>query len=303
LNEITFKNGIQMIFLVKKWKLRLLFASISIFWFLPATLWPNGPWVPPRGEFTTRFDISYIPAYEELYINEDGPFPTERKVTDATLQIFSELGMYNDGSLALIIPLKRVEAGGVVEASNSTPLTSSGNLMSTGNVSLTWKQALLKSNTRISGQVMIEFPTATYDAPTGLRSGYDALSVFPSISIGTGSDKYYYFAYLGYGYRTNKYSGFLKNGVEGGYRITRKFWFAAVLDLLYSFEDGDRIDPQENLLTGLYVNDQEYLAWGIKLFGDLGSSWGISAAIYGAVSGNLVPKSPALNIGLYYRLK
>jgi hypothetical protein len=175
--------------------------------------------------------------------------------------------------------------------------------MSSGNVRLFWKHALLDLDTRISGQLQLELPTGAYDASSGLRTGYDGLAIVPSISLGAGSEKYYYFLYAGLGYRSNNYSAFFKNGVEGGYKIAGDFWLAAVLDLLHSFENGDRIDPQANFLTGLYVDNQEYLAWGIKFFGDINSNYGISGALFGAFSGNMVPKAPLFNLGIYYFLK
>jgi hypothetical protein len=292
-----------MTFRVKKWSVSKYLSWLCLTVFFAGSSNANSPWVQPRGEFITRFDLSYIPAYTELFVDEKGPSFTERKITDATLQIFSEYGIYQGGSLARSIPLKRVEAGDLVNPSNPSPTTSSGNLVSSGNVRLLWKQAILDWDTKLSGQLLVEFPSGAYDTPTGLRSGYNALAIVPSISFGAGTEKYYYFAYLGIGYRNNKYSSFLKNGVEGGYQISQNIWLAGVLDLLYSFEDGDRADPAANLLTGLYVNDQEYLAWGIKLFGDINPNWGISGAIYGAVSGNLVPKAPLFNMGVYYRIR
>ena len=292
-----------MIFGTKNWFLPNSSLLLSLLVLLFGNSYANSPWIQPRGEFITRFSLSYIPAYQELYLSENGPLSTEREITDATLQIYSEYGIYEGGSLALSIPLKRVESGRLVDPSNSSPLTTSGNLLSSGNVRLFWKQAFLDWDTKLSGQLLVEFPSGAYDAPTGLRSGYDALAIVPSISFGAGSEKYYYFAYLGVGYRSNKYSSFLQNGVEGGYQVARGIWIAGVMDLLYSFTDGNRIDPAANHLTGLYVNDQEYLSWGFKFFGDLNPNWGISGAVYGAVSGNLVPKAPLFNVGLHYRIR
>jgi hypothetical protein len=66
--------------------------------------------------------------------------------------------------------------------------------------------------------------------------------------------------------------------------------------------NGSRTDPLNNLLTGLYVNNQEHVAWGIKTYGNIFSDrWGVSAALFGAFSGNYVAKSPSINLGVYHR--
>lgn len=57
--------------------------------------------------------------------------------------------------------------------------------------------------------------------------------------------------------------------------------------------------PQSNLETGLFVNDQEYVAYGFKLRIDATQSFGVQLTAYGASSGNNVPKQPLTGIGVY----
>jgi len=49
-------------------------------------------------------------------------------------------------------------------------------------------------------------------------------------------------------------------------QIANPLWIAGVINLLQSFQNGSRQDPINNLRTGLYVNDQEFIAWGLKIF-------------------------------------
>ena len=53
----------------------------------------------------------------------------------------------------------------------------------------------------------------------------------------------------------------------------------------------------------MYVNDQEYTAYGIKIIGEISPEFGIIAGFGGAFSGNNVAKQAAINIGLYYKIK
>jgi hypothetical protein len=89
--------------------------------------------------------------------------------------------------------------------------------------------------------------------------------------------------------------------VEAGYQVSRSISVAGVINILQSLQNGTRQDPLSNLRTGLYVNDQEFIAWGLKVFGPIiPDKFGYSAALFGAVGGNFVAKSPSLNLGLYY---
>ena len=59
--------------------------------------------------------------------------------------------------------------------------------------------------------------------------------------------------------------------------------------------------PAENQLTGLYVNNQEYGAFGLKAIGEFSNNSGITAGYGGAFSGNNVAKQAALTFGVYHK--
>lgn len=74
------------------------------------------------------------------------------------------------------------------------------------------------------------------------------------------------------------------------------------LDFVISLNNGDFHTPIQNTLTALYVNDQEYTAFGLKAIIEISSQFGLIAGFGGAFSGNNVAKEAALNIGLYYKI-
>jgi hypothetical protein len=103
--------------------------------------------------------------------------------------------------------------------------------------------------------------------------------------------------------RSNGYSHQYNLGIEGGYALNDMIWLGMVVDVLQSMHNGDREDPANNFITGLYLNNQEYIAWGMKLFTEqVISGFGFSAALFGAFAGNYVARAPALNVGIYYRI-
>jgi hypothetical protein len=262
----------------------------------------QSPWIRTEKTLFSQLSINMIPEYNELYLSSGETALTDRNVTDVSIQAWFEYGLFENGMILAAIPLKMIKNADAADE-QSMPLTADGTTTALGNVSLAWRHKLYEQSIIISGQLLVELPSSSYDDPSGIRSGYDAWGFIPTLSIGKGSERYYGFSWIGAGARTNNYSNIYKLGIEAGYRVSESIWLSGVIDVLQSLQNGSRKDPFNNLRTGLYVNNQEYVAWGIKAFGNiLSEKWGVSAALYGAFSGNYVAKSPSLNLGVSYLL-
>ena len=59
--------------------------------------------------------------------------------------------------------------------------------------------------------------------------------------------------------------------------------------------------PQENLATALYVNDQSYAAFGLKLIAEFNKKFGANVGLGGAFAGRNVAKVPAISFGLFHK--
>ncbi len=262
----------------------------------------QSPWTQADGEFYGQLSFNMIPEYEELYTKNGTNLLTERKLQDFTLQGWLEWGISESSTILFSFPLKMLKSGDLVTADQPDPFTDSGSITAPGNLRIGWKQGLFKDNLVAAGQLWLEMPTAKYDDESGLRSGYDAWAIIPSFNLGTSGTSWYSYANIAYGYRNNDYSHFTQLMAEAGYHFSQKISAAIYFDWLNSLNNGSRIDPVNNLITGLYVNNQEYLAWGLKVFGRiLGEKTGISLGIAGAFSGNYVARAPAINLALYHQ--
>jgi hypothetical protein len=265
------------------------------------SVFAQSPWLHEKKTLLTQISFNIIPEYNQLYLNSGETYTTERNLKDNTLQAWLEYGLSDYTAFQVILPLKFLTAGSLVENDFQTPQTRAGSLQAFGNFSLIWKQKLVQQTWIVTSHLLVEFPTADYQGESGLRSGYDAWALFAALSTGRGFGRTYIYAHLGVGTRTNEYSSFFTGGVEAGYQVSRSISVAGVINILQSLQNGTRQDPLNNLLTGLYVNDQEFIAWGLKVFGPIiPDKFGYSAALFGAVGGNFVAKSPSLNLGLYY---
>jgi hypothetical protein len=175
-----------------------------------------------------------------------------------------------------------------------------GNHSALGNIDLAIKKNFINKSFLFSGQLKAELPTNSLDQSTGLRSGLDALSIIPSVTAGKGWSNTYGYLSIGSSIRSNDYSGDLRISGEFGTKPTDRLWIVLVLDVVSSFENSTPIIDPNQQQAGLYLNNQEYFAYGLKFAYEIKNGWGINLAGYGGASGNVVARAPSLNIGTYY---
>jgi hypothetical protein len=96
--------------------------------------------------------------------------------------------------------------------------------------------------------------------------------------------------------RSKDYSNNFKIGGELGRKILKNIWLIGFVDVVASFEDGNRINY--NPIYGLYENNQEYGAYGLKAIYQLGNL-GVTASFATAFSGNNVPIQRSFSIGIF----
>lgn len=275
--------------------------SLFILLVLICTASAQSPWLQQKNTLLAQLSVNVIPNYDQLFINSGETYNTERYLNDITLQGWFEYGVSEYTALQLILPVKFLKAGDLVSNDTSTPQTSPGSLQAFGNIALIWKQKLLQKTWILTSQLILEMPTATYQDETGLRSGYDAGSISGILSTGRGFSRFYFYTHLGIGARSNDYSSYYTVGLEGGYQITQAIWVAGVVSVMQSLMDGTRQDPPNNLQTGLYVNDQGFFAWGLKIYGPIiPDKFGYNLSVFSAAAGNFVAKSAPINLGFYY---
>ncbi|RCS26084.1 hypothetical protein DUT90_09920 [Polaribacter sp. WD7] len=271
-------------------KLLFLFITISAF--------SQSPWTQEKGKFYTQLSFTSIANYNSLF--GDPEILTEREITDNTLQFFGEYGLSDKTSLLVNIPFKLIETGDLT-STNLNPTTTAATESTLGNIELGLKHNFYQKDWTISGQFSVEANTSSFDASSGIRTGYDAWTFSPLLLAGKSFGDTYIQGFLGANLRTNNYSSNFRFGGEIGSRLGKHVWLIAFLDVSSSFKNGDVVIPQENILTGLYVNDQEFGAFGLKAIGEISENFGITAGFGGAFSGNNVAKQGALNIGLYHK--
>jgi hypothetical protein len=272
-------------------KIRVLLFFIFISYLSHA----QGAWTQKKGEAYTQISFTTINSYNTIFGNPD--YLTEREITDNTLQLYGEYGLSDKTTLILNIPLKLIETGALV--GNGTPISTANSLTSLGNIELGLKHQFYNKKWVIAGQLNVEANTSVFDNPSGIRTGVDAWTFTPTLNFSRSFNGFYVQAFTGVNLRTNNYSHNYKIGGEIGTRPLKNILLIAFIDFVESFENGNIILPTTNQLTALYVNNQEYTGYGLKVLGEITNKFGLNAGFGGAFSGNNVAKSPAITFGIY----
>ena len=260
-------------------------------------------WVQPKGAVYTQLSYNDISNYDRVFNKEGGDIYPSRVMSDRTVQWYTEYGISDKVSLVAIVPFKMLKTGDAI-AERSFPLTiQRGNFTGLGNLGLAGRYKLPIKNHNVTAQFQVDFNTVSKDQATGLQTGRDAYTFTPTIAYGKGSAKRYFQAHTGLFFRTNGYSNGWRLYGEGGMKFFNQLWVVAFVDIVESFQDGNRVASSEQLQTALFLNNNEYGGFGIKLIEELTKDFGVTAAVGGAFYAHLEAHKASLNFGVYYKIK
>lgn len=268
---------------------------------LSTTAFAQSPWVKEKGSAYTQVSLNMITEYSSIYASSGNHVELPRLVTDKSIQFYGEFGLGGDWQISTALPYKLLTTGGL--SSNYTGGAfniQEGTHNALGNIELAIKKNFINKSFLLTGQLKTELPTSSFDELTGLRSGLDALSIIPSITVGKGWNQAYGYISVGSAIRSNDYSGDVRISGELGTQPINKFWIVLVLDVVSSLENATPDIPNNQFESGIYLNNQEYFAYGIKFAYEIKDGWGINLAGYGASSGNAVARAPSVNFGVFY---
>lgn len=255
-------------------------------------------WTKKKGEVYTQLSFSTIGNYNDIFGNPD--YKTERTITDNTLQIYGEYGLSDKSTLIVNIPLKFIKTDGLTDSFVSfVTSTTADSKSALGNLEIGLRQRFYNKKWVVSGQLNVEANTSSYDNASGIRTGFDAWSFTPTINAGRSFKNIYIQGFTGVNIRTNGYSSNFKFGAEFGYKPIKQIWLIALVDIVKSFKNGDVVLPQNNFATSLYINNQEFSAFGLKAIGEITDNFGVNLGVGGAFTARNVPKQVALNFGVY----
>jgi hypothetical protein len=219
-------------------------------------------WTKEKGKFYSQIGASFL-TYNAL-LNEGKEFtPLNRTISDRTLQGYVEYGITNRLMVSAQLPFKMTSVRDVGNAN----IGQNGSLAGFSNIQTALTANLLNKNgISISAKGEIDFPTAQFNIQTGLRTGFDATTVSPSLLVGYGHAKFFTSAEVGYALRNNAYSNRTFAAAQLGASVGKNKKFMAIFGAEYmqSANNGTH-DDASSAFTGLYLDKQSYLAYHLKL--------------------------------------
>jgi hypothetical protein len=269
---------------------------------LSTPAWAGSAWTREDGETFVQFSVYSIDTYHRLYRDTGPDFITGREIDETTIEAYAEHGLTEEWTLLAVLPFRLLDAGAERSDATIQPVTiEPGSLSAIGNVRLGARRHLLGRNFAIAGQIDLELPTGDIDRPTGLSTGYDALTLTPSIAAGKSFGRFYLSGGVSLSLRSDDFSNAWNATAEAGVRLFRRLTVIGKLDVVRSLSDGDVVLDSTNLQTGLFVDEQEYVSPGIQARLDLARRVGVHVGSYSASGGNNVPRESLAGAGLWVR--
>jgi hypothetical protein len=267
--------------------------------FYTCSLQAQQAWVREKNSFYTQVGVSMLSA-DALLNGTNEPIPLGRTVNDLTAQFYGEYGLGHNFSISAQIPLKLLS----VSSTTLPPGLQDGNMTSLSNIqaALTW-QAFKKSGYVGALKLNAGLPTASFDEQTGLRSGFDATSITPSLLVGYGHSRFFTSAEFGYTWRSNDYSTRWIGGWQLGTTLGKKKRLIPILFVEWAVSGDSSFDDESGKTTGLYLNTQSYVSPGLKLGYKFNSHW-MAWASLGAAAGAVtkdVAASPGMSLSISYQ--
>lgn len=275
---------------------------------LSAFCYGQSAWTKKKNEGYLQLQYNTIPTYNEVFQDsEDLSEYPYREQTQMSLNFYGEFGISDKTTLITHIPLKILKSGDLnpeIDWHLIDPiyLPPSETATKLGNIELGIRQNILSKSIVLSAQLNVELNTSYYNSKTGVRTGYDAYSFIPTLNIGKGWNRSYIQGFTGLALRTNDYFQSFKIGVEFGYKVTDNLWAIAFIDGLQTIDKGSKTNNITDSYTYLYVNDQEYMAFGFKVNYDIKDDFGINLGLGGAFTANRVAKKPSMALGVFKKI-
>ncbi|MCP4443398.1 MAG: hypothetical protein GY810_31230 [Aureispira sp.] len=282
-------------------------------------IYATGPWPRKKNGLYAQLGFYAVTPTARLWGTGFKTRLLNRPVFDGTAQLYAEYGITDKLTVFTSLPLRGVFAGKSVSSDDSTAiaapdtLLSKGILVGMGNYELGGKYTIVNKD----GFVFAAF--ANFSAPTGvplknkvllatdLRTAYPTWGIMPGLAVGYGSAKIYTYLDAGFNFRTHGYSHEFIGNFEFGYKLFDRIYLGAALNARFPLA-GKRDIPEKALddqaiHTGLYINNQHYLALTIKAHIPFNEQLGMHLSLSGGLMSNHIQQAPSIGLGFYYKME
>lgn len=258
------------------------------------------PWNPKKGAGYAQLSFTSL-SYSSGFNIDGDVLALPKEVYDYTFQGYFDYGITDKWGVTAVLPFKMV--GTSSTDSDTVGLVSNGNLAGLGNVELYVKRNLWSNNGYVAAaELGTLLPALGADAARQLFTGWDDFGIYPRVSIGKGTDKYYGFISLGYVW-FSEFANQTRFSLEVAPKI-KVFGMDGYLGLVINGQltDNSFEDEQPNTpFTYLYSNGAGFVSPGLKMNLQVGKGFEVNLAGMGAFYARFGGGAPTLTVGAAYK--
>ncbi len=258
-----------------------------------------GPWLRKAGKGFVQLGFSTI-GYNNVYDDASTKQPLTVDVRDNVVQLMGEVGLTDNLTASLAVPVKSLSLRGATSRSNS----------GVGDVDLGLKYGLVnRGGFVLSGEALFSLPVGSTKNPDGLRLGDGEFNTTLRLLAGTSFYPVpaYLSADLGFNFRSNNFSHDVPFGIEAGYAfLDARLYIILLISGKESLSNKPTLGANSSraemnaAALGLYGNNLEFLAIIPKLLFKINQQWTITASYATAAHGRNVAGGVVFAGGVLY---
>jgi len=245
------------------------------------------------------FSLEYRVLSGNKYHDNNGENIVIPKLTDATVNFYSEYGATSNLTFLLNFPFYKILSSDNLELSENKRKNSG-----IGDVDIGIRYKLWVINqTTISASLLLGVPLAkdTYsDDDFILPLGDDEFNQL--IGFEVGHSLYPIPAYLSgsikYNIRSKGYSHQAYYVVEGGYRVMNNLLLNLRLHALQSLHNGDKSFLRNSFL---FANNQQFIAYKLGAFYNISKNLGVAGSFESGVIAYNIQSAPVFSLGFFFQ--
>lgn len=263
----------------------------------------GGPWVKEKNDGIIISSLSTV-IYKSMSSSTGSGLTLPRRVSDISQQNYLEFGITNSLTLIANLELKYVGTSSKLYPTDDFGLSIlSGKLFGIGNSSVGFKYGITKEKFLFSLSYTTEFPNIGEKEALGLRTGAPTWGFVPGVHLGQGFDKRVYYFVEGYFVARNEWSHEWRVNAEVGYTFKKPLTMALFLSARQSLNNANPEDNASFRQTGLFLNNQEFIAWNFKFMYDINDRMGLMTSLAGGFTTRLIARTPVISAGFYFQWK
>lgn len=244
----------------------------------------QSPWPQTKNDGYIQVQ-GILPAYQYsstlngFFIGDEQD--VNRETFNSDYSLYLEYGILENLNLITALPFKYVSTNKLTNPEDELPFENvleGGSLSGLGNYRFALKYGLGGKKAQFAVSIDTRWNTISQKLDQGLSTGFDANAFGLVLHAGRSFSNHYGFASISFYKYTNDFSDAIEINIEHGWKLKERWNIALALDGRLSLYNGTYFN--ENLdQTGLYPNDQEWLAISAKAAYNLKNNFGINAAL------------------------